>query len=344
MHAITGLLKISTLSVALLASTAIVATVAMPDVAYAGNGNGNSGGNGGGNSGNSDASSDNGKSANSKAASAKSKRDQKTNTRKTSGNPLKALGDIFKKKSDAPKVKRVAKTKRVTKTATALAVTTAPKPRGNPLARTLGVHPSELGALNAANASPNALANASPNSRVGKLAIYAEEVEATRTIEAELIEAQAVLDTMDAPEHSSEQIDLAIADAESAKLTRLDELDGLIAKLEEADGSDAVIKSDIETATADIIALDDQVAALEQERADGEAFEAAKEEVATLEEGMATQTDTQRAALEAAANKEVTDEVEAAVQSLLGIYQEPTLEDDVLLEEEILEENVVALD
>lgn len=344
MKPITGLLRISTLSVALLASTAMVASVAMPDVAYAGKGNGKGGGNSGnsgngnsGDNGKSNASSDKGKSAKSKSKGASAKGNSKT--KRTSNNPLKAIGDLFQKKSDAPKAKTVVKTKRsVAKKATAPTVTSAPKPRGNPLARTLGVHPSELGALNAANASPNALANASPNSRVGKLAIYAGEVEMSRALETDLVAAQDVLNSLDAPERSGEEIDLALENANEARDTRLNDLDTLIADLEAAGGSDEAIEAEIETATTDITVLSEEITSLQQERLDGEAYEDAAEDVASLEDELAAQADTQRAALEAAANKEVTDAVEAAVQSLLGIDQisETENDDDVLVDEDIV--------
>lgn len=336
MNPFTNFLKISTLSVALLSSTAIVATVAMPDVAYAGNGKG--GGNGGGNGNSADKGNQgksgasekaNGAQSKAKGSSAKSKSKSKTKAKREAGNPLKALGSLFKKKDEAPKTKRVEKTKRIAKRVPTLSETSAPKPRGNPLARALGVHPSELGALNAANASPTALANASPNSRVGKLAIYAGEVETTRAIEAELLSAQDILDALDAPERSGAEIQSAIEGANSARTTRLNDLDSLLADLEAAGGEDAEIEAVIETATADIVALDEEIAALEQERSDGEAYEAAAEDVAILEDDLAGQADNQRSALEAAANKEVTDAVEAAVQSLLGIDQipEPDLND-----------------
>lgn len=339
MKPLTHILKISTLSVALLASTAIVATVAIPDVAYAGNGNGNSGGGNGnsGDNGKSNASSDKGKSAKSTAKGSSGK--QKTKSNRTSNNPLKSLGDMFKKKSDAPKAKQLKKTKRVAKKATTPTAASKPKPRGNPLAQALGVHPSELGALNAANASPNALANASPNSRVGKLAIYAGEVEASRALEAELSAAQEFLDTLVAPERTGSEIDAALSEASAAKADRQEDLDGLIADLDAAGGTDADIEAAIEAANSDIAGLDEEIAGLEQERSDGEAYDAAADDVAALEEDLAAQEDAQRAALEAAANKPVTDAIEAAVQSLLGIDQQPAAEggDD-------LEEDVVALD
>ena len=349
MQLFTGFLKISTLSVALLASTAITATVIMSDAAYAGNGNGNGNGGDKGNNGKSGSASDNGKgkSGKSNGNSAKSDNNQKTSKAKGSTNPLKAIGNLFKKKDADPKPKRATSSKTTKKTRSkavnASAVTSAsapPKPRGNALARTLGVHPSELGALNAANASPNALANASPNSRVGKLAIYASLVEATRVLQADLAAAEELLSTLDAPERSQDEIDLALADAEIAQQSAQDELAGLIAAQEEAGGEDEAIAAEIEAVTTELDDLNTEIVDLVQERLDGEAFETAQQEVEALETELSTQSETQRSALEAAANKDVTDAVEAAVQALLGIDQEPlAVEDD-----EVSGEDIVALD
>lgn len=50
---------------------------------------------------------------------------------------------------------------------------------------------STLGALNAAHTSPNALAHASPNSRVGKIAAYKDAVGTLNTANANLATAQA---------------------------------------------------------------------------------------------------------------------------------------------------------
>ena len=55
---------------------------------------------------------------------------------------------------------------------------------------TKGSTASKLGALNAAHASPNALAHASPNSRVGKIAAYKDSVAALNTANANLAAAQ----------------------------------------------------------------------------------------------------------------------------------------------------------
>ncbi|MGH7125454.1 MAG: hypothetical protein ACREFI_13850 [Stellaceae bacterium] len=51
---------------------------------------------------------------------------------------------------------------------------------------TKGLTASALGALNAAHASPNALAHASPNSRVGKIAAYKDAINALNVANANL--------------------------------------------------------------------------------------------------------------------------------------------------------------
>jgi hypothetical protein len=56
---------------------------------------------------------------------------------------------------------------------------------------TKGSTASQLGALNAAHASPNALAHASPSSRVGKIAAYKDSVAALNTANTNLAAAQA---------------------------------------------------------------------------------------------------------------------------------------------------------
>jgi hypothetical protein len=60
---------------------------------------------------------------------------------------------------------------------------------------------SKLGALNAAHASDTALANASPNSRVGKIAAYKEAEIAAKAAEADAAAAdQVVADAQEAPD------------------------------------------------------------------------------------------------------------------------------------------------
>src|SRR5215813_5645785 len=53
---------------------------------------------------------------------------------------------------------------------------------------------SELGALNAAHASPQALAHASPNSRVGKIAAYKNAALAAQPADQAVADAQSAVD------------------------------------------------------------------------------------------------------------------------------------------------------
>ncbi len=339
-------LKISTMSVALLSGTALIATVAVPDAAYAGKGNGN--GNGNSSSGGESNAGGNGKSGDNAASKGKSVGKGSDGTRGKSvaaRDPIRSLGNLLRGKSSDAKTARsgsdsttksrkttVAKSsKSATSRAPKVASAPAPKPRGNPLARELGVHPSELGALNAAHASPNALANASPNSRVGLIAAYMGEVEESRELAVALAAAQADLASLDEPTRSQDEIDAAIDTATGEKAGLQSELDALNEALAETEAGDPDIEQQIADVTDAIAAKDDEIAALEQERADGEAYGAAEDEVARLEGELETQEADQRAALEDAANKPVTDEVETAVQKLLGIYEEPeeTVEEDV---------------
>jgi hypothetical protein len=120
---------------------------------------------------------------------------------------------------------------------------------------------SELGALNAAHASPTALANASPNSRVGKIAAYKEAA-----IEA-IANDPAVAD--------------AQADLDAAKAAAL---------------ADSVVTAD--------------------EQAEIDALEA---DLDAAKHAAIVNDDESMAALDAAANKPITDRVIDTVNDLLGI-------------------------
>ncbi len=314
-------LKAATISVALLGCAAVVATVAMPDSAYAGNGKGKGEGKGGGNG--KGGKSDNGKGY---GASAKGGKSDKAKSTRGGGNPF---GDIFKSKKQRAEEAKQRKAAKIKREKPAKASPNA-NTHGNKLASALGVHPSELGALNAANASPQALANASPNSRVGKIAIYAEEVSALQDIEADLAAAQDALDGLEAPQRSIDEIDMD-ADARAAEKAFLEaELATLQADLAAAGGTDDAIEANISDVTDAIDAADAELTALSQERADAEAYATAADEVTRYENELAVQEGAARSALEDAANKEVTDEVEATVRSMLGLDTEPVAPEDDL--------------
>ena len=81
----------------------------------------------------------------------------------------------------------------------------------------------------------------------------------------------------------------------------------------------AAIEAELAEARAAAAEAEAAKAELDAELAAAEAYEALTEEVAALEEQVANQPEVERSLLEAAANKPVTDEVEAAVKQLLGL-------------------------
>jgi hypothetical protein len=139
---------------------------------------------------------------------------------------------------------------------------------------------SELGALNAAHASPQALANAAPNSRVGKIAAYKNAALTAQTADQAVTDAQSAVDAATQ----------AVADAQAA-------LDA------------ANTTGD----PAQIAAAQSTLDAANQSLADAET------NLANAQAGAATADATRDAALAAAANKPITDRVVDAVNDLLGI-------------------------
>ena len=142
---------------------------------------------------------------------------------------------------------------------------------------------SALGALNAAHASANALLHANPNSRVGRIAVFRDAVLETGEMEADRDAAQALLDLMAVPDRTSGEVNIAIAEAVLAGATA------------------------------------EELAILDAELAAALAYEGAAGDVAELEAALAERPAIERTLLEAAANKVVTDEVEEAVEDLLGL-------------------------
>ena len=276
MNTTTKLLKAITLSVSLLGSAAIVAAFAMPDAAYAKGSNGNGGGNGGGN-GNSGGNGSGGQGGGS----------NKSESSKSSKSSAKEKG------SEKAQV-----TKQATKQATK-------KAKSKDMASQLGVSASELGALNAAHASPNALKNASPNSRVGRIAAYRDAVLDGRELQAELDEKQARLDEFEEPLNDAV---VAVRDAEDA-----------VTELEEAVVDDPTLQDQLDAAVLDLEAARQAEADLRADLAANEEYVALTDEVADLGEQIEDQPELERDLLEAAANKPVDDAVEAAVKALLGL-------------------------
>jgi hypothetical protein len=104
---------------------------------------------------------------------------------------------------------------------------------------------SKLGALNAAHASDTALANASPNSRVGKIAAYREAELAAKAAAADAAAAdQAVADAQAA-------LDAAVAaNADDDPLNDVDQatIDGLTQDVADAEAAAATADADAQAA------------------------------------------------------------------------------------------------
>jgi hypothetical protein len=194
------------------------------------------------------------------------------------------------------------------------------KDRTAPSAKEHGpAHPSELGALNAARANPRAFERAATNSRVGQIAAYKAEVERTQALEAELAAARDRLRELEKPERSLKEIEAAI-DAAKGDVDRLkDELAGLEADLAAAGGTDPAIEGRIADAKAELDAARSGIDALRDEKTAAKEYAGAREAVKSLKAELETRPATEQAAIEAAANKPVTEEVVETVKGLLGL-------------------------
>ncbi|MGR3722489.1 hypothetical protein [Abyssibius alkaniclasticus] len=135
--------------------------------------------------------------------------------------------------------------------------------------------------MNAANANQNALDNAAPNSRVGRIATYQSEAIRTGELDAEAAAALAALEALPAPSRTSVEIQ---ADIDAAILAGTD------------------------------------TSALDAELADALAYEAAATTALAAAAAAAEQAAIEAAALEAAANKDVPEgDALEALRAMLGL-------------------------
>lgn len=283
-----GLLKACTLSVALLGSAAIVAGLALPHAAYAKSGNGNGNGNGGGNGNGKGGGNGNGNGNGGKSTGGGSE----SSAGSTSDTGAAAAPDATAGKSKSKKKSAL---------------------------DALGLSASELGALNAAHANPNALKHAAPNSRVGRIAAYRDAVLAGEEMQADLDAKQAELDGMTPPDRPATEVGADLATARQSVTDKAAAVADLEQALADAGGTDAGIEADLATARDDLAAAEATEADLQAEYDDAAAYETLDAEVDALAQQVEEQPAVERGLLEAAANKPVTDAVEAAVKQLLGL-------------------------
>ena len=288
-------------SAALMIPVSMVSELQFASAAEAKNGNG--GGNGNGNGGNKSGGSDNGKGGGSGHGKSGGSDNGKGGSAGKSGN-----GQGQGKSGGSDKAKKQDR------------ASGSSRSKGNsPMSDALGVPASELGALNGAKASPAALANAAPNSRVGRLAAYRTAVLNGNAIEEDYARALATLDGLDEPARSVADIDAAIGVATGDLAQAEADRAVLEAELEAAGGSDSAIEAEIAAKTGEINQLAAEIGTLEDERADAANYEEAAEAVALLDDQLTEQQDLERSLLDAAANKPVTDAVVAQVNALLGL-------------------------
>jgi hypothetical protein len=178
----------------------------------------------------------------------------------------------------------------------------------------LGVSASELGALNAARANPKALENAAPNSRVGRIADYRDAVLAGRALEAELETTAALLKTLPLPnpDRPLSKIEEELKAADALVVQKA----AAVTALETAVGTDPAV---LAAARDELLAAETAAAKLREEQAAVTQYAAVSAKVDELTKLVEAQPEVERALLVDAANKPVTDEVEAAVQTLLGL-------------------------
>lgn len=281
-------LRACSLTIALLGSVAVVSAVSLPDMAFAKSGNDGGNGNGGGNG----------------NAGGKGNAGGNGDGNADGGNGNGGANGKSVEKSGAKPVKAD----------TALKTTKARTPIDD-----LGLKPSELGALNAARANPNALKNAAPNSRVGRIAAYRDAVLEGRELEAELQEKTALFESMTPPDREIAEIEGALAAVRTDIDVKADEVARLEAELAEAGGEDAALQDQLDAAREALTAAQAAEDGLEAELAEAQAYAQLESEIAELESRVEAQPEVERSLLEAAANKPVTDAVEAAVKKLLGL-------------------------
>lgn len=297
----THILSATVLSAVLLGATAMAVTLPFSQAAYAdsgnggGNGGGNAGGNGGGKGNGGDKAGERGNSGQGADASSKGK---SMGAAKADARTDKSSNGI------------VAAQKPVTKPG-----------KGHGLGDVLGAHPSELGALNAAKASDKAFKNASPNSRIGRIAAYRDAVLGREDLLADYATVRTELDAATPPSRPADAIAQDIADLDTEIGTSGQTLAELQAELaaapDDADTSDLQAEIEALTGSIETLSAERAAAAAELEQAAAYAELAARE--AALREAIVTQPETEMDLLQAAANKPVTDGVVVSVNDLLGL-------------------------
>lgn len=190
---------------------------------------------------------------------------------------------------------------------------------------------SALGALNAANASATAMENASPNSRVGRIAAYRDQVLSNEELGEDIKAAELLLATQDAPDLTREEYLVAIAESESRKTALETEIREIETALNAVGGINAELEEALEQAKADLAAENEA----SSEFADVASYYDAEDAIAMSKEQLEEQKLIATELLENAANKPITDDVINEVHRLLNLP--PVPEEEIDLSEVVTE-------
>ena len=157
---------------------------------------------------------------------------------------------------------------------------------------------------------------------MGKIAAFQAAVLAGQELEADLAEKTAVLESMTPPDRPSTEIDTELQTAAAETDTKA----GAVSQLEQdlaeatANGEDTTaIETELASAKDELAAAEAAEAELQDEYDAAVEYETVAAEVDELADKVAAQPEVERDLLEEAANKPVTDAVDAAVRKLLGL-------------------------
>lgn len=307
-YGVKNVLSVAFFSVALLGAMSVVGSVGFVDAAYAqgGKSGGNGGGKGNGSGGKSGEGRGPGGSSKGGGASTAGPGNSDTSSAGKSDPNGKSQGKAHSKAPD---------------TVVGSVATKTPPGKGGKLADVLGAHPSELGALNAAHASGTALANANPNSRVGRIAAYRNAVLGrTGLLEAYNL-TRAELEATPAPARGTDAIDAEFEQVASDLEQSIQDravLQGLLDNAQEGDNTLDLIDQ-IATLDGTIGELTVKSATLGAEQKAAQAYADLVAKEAAQRDALANQTATELSLLQAAANKPVTEAVVTQVNTLLDL-------------------------
>ena len=176
-----------------------------------------------------------------------------------------------------------------------------------------------LSALIAANSAPEALLNADPNSRLGKIAAYRIKVLEVELLGRDLDEAVSVLNKLDLPEATVEDLTAQLSKAAAEKTNAQIEIAEIRTGLDAVGGVNGELENDLALARASLARKSRVLLDVAAQKNSAQMFDQTMRLVQQAEGDLAKAKAEATALLEAASNKPVTGAVVAEVHRLLGL-------------------------